>query len=307
MWKIYFVSLQDQLTVVYIELWTSMAKWFLAIEKFEEDNSQRPHINLLTNLRIIFIESLGRQVPVCSHSLRSQGDFGILIIKHDLTQPKIKNLHNSITKHNVTRLQVIMNDSLLSWGKIVNCRKQLFHYDLDLCLLQTNTLFQVGTQLRTRTVLQLKHQHIFFLSVNNLHKFSYVLMIQFNLYFSLSQQMFDVVLFTRLGSRLIVGQWHTLQGDHSVLFQVIAFVNLAETSSTQQLQSLVSVYHEWPSLLFIPTSVLFAYKFHPLPVYSYLSFNYLLLLPQTAQFLSHKNLTFWWNSIELLNLRAFSC
>ena len=85
-----------------------MAKRSLTKNHLIENHPAAPNINLGIDQWIVF-ETLWRQIPVGSCSLRSEVHFG-LIFRHDFTKSKIRQFYYSIREKNVLRFKVIMDD-----------------------------------------------------------------------------------------------------------------------------------------------------------------------------------------------------
>lgn len=59
-----------------------------------KDHSAAPDVNFGVNLGIV-LETLRREVPVGPGALGGQVHFG-LIFRHNLTEPKVRELHNPV-------------------------------------------------------------------------------------------------------------------------------------------------------------------------------------------------------------------
>jgi len=89
-----------------------VTKWFLAVQKFEEDDTDGPNIDFRSNLRVILLEALGSLIPVRSYTLRCELNFVLALVKR-LTQAKVSDFDLPIVEYDILRLQVIMDDLML--------------------------------------------------------------------------------------------------------------------------------------------------------------------------------------------------
>lgn len=64
------------------------------------------------------LESLGRQIPICTDSLRCQLHPGVLVI-HNLTEPEVQYFDLTLVKDDVGGFQVVVDDLGLQAEKIV--------------------------------------------------------------------------------------------------------------------------------------------------------------------------------------------
>ena len=79
----------------------------------------------MSNLGILgLVKAFRSLVPVCTHTLRSQLDF-ILILTNDLAKSKISDLYLAIVENDVLGLQIVVNYLLLIVVEVLETRQYL--------------------------------------------------------------------------------------------------------------------------------------------------------------------------------------
>ena len=108
----HLVGFQNDVLVQNVALAHPLSEGFFPVEEFDEDNSKGPHINFGGYFGVKLLKGLGREVPVGPNTLGGQIHPCIFFV-HDLAESKIKDFHNSVSKHNVVGFQIVVDDSFL--------------------------------------------------------------------------------------------------------------------------------------------------------------------------------------------------
>ena len=96
-----------------------MTEWLDTEEKLEENDTDRPDIDLLSDLWVFgLVKAFWSLVPVSADTLACQLDF-VLIFLDDFAQTEISDFHLTIVENDVLRLQIVVNNLLFLVVKVL--------------------------------------------------------------------------------------------------------------------------------------------------------------------------------------------
>lgn len=110
-----------------------MTERFSSVEQLKEYNAERPYVYLGRYLRVVFLKSLRREVPVCPCALGGEIHAGFVSLHH-FAEPEIQHFDNSLIEHDITGLQVVVDDFLFQLKEVVEGREELPHNQFGLLL-----------------------------------------------------------------------------------------------------------------------------------------------------------------------------
>lgn len=95
-----------------------VTEWLLPVEELKVNDTDAPNVDLMRYLRRILLEALWSLIPIRANTLRCELNF-LMAFVDDLAEAEICNFDLSIMKYDILRLQVIMNDLLFIFIKVL--------------------------------------------------------------------------------------------------------------------------------------------------------------------------------------------
>lgn len=110
-----------------------VAEGLLAEQELEEDDADRPDVNLVGDLRRVLLEALRSLIPVGADALARQLN-PLSALVDDLAQAEVRDLDFAVVEDDVLRFQVKMNNTLRALVQILQAAQDLGHDQLGLLL-----------------------------------------------------------------------------------------------------------------------------------------------------------------------------
>lgn len=100
------------------------SKWFFPVEKFIEDDSDRPNINFFRDVLLVIIEYLWGKVPISPDSRCCQCNSAFFVL-YCLANAKIDDFDDPLMKEDVRRFEIEVHHSHLLLPQVLHHKHQL--------------------------------------------------------------------------------------------------------------------------------------------------------------------------------------